>query len=117
MRACDEFMLDCPLYREPLRQDAVFAQISKERACRVLNCLRDLTELSSKFKYDGNAVLPTSDEKEAAAAFRKISLFLHTDRLSAAFDSEKKGDCACSEIFLCVCYFCVCYSGGEGCRG
>ena len=91
MRACDEFVLDCPLYRGSLRQALVFAQISKERACRVLNCLRDSTELSSKFKYDGCAVLPTSGEREAGSVYRKISLLLHADRLPAAIDGANRG--------------------------
>ena len=45
MRACDEFVLNCPLYRGSLREAPVFAQISKERACRVLNSLRDCSGL------------------------------------------------------------------------
>ena len=79
LRACDEFVFDCPQYHLQLESRGTSQQVTKERASRLLNCLKDFTELSSRFsEYEQLVVQPGSSEQQAQKVFRKLSLLCTT---------------------------------------
>ncbi len=92
LRACDEFMLDCPRYAQPLSSPGLLYHITKERTSRVLNCLHDFAALSSKFSdHVLYVVKADSAEQQVQKAYRKLSLLLHSDKLPPLIDGQRKG--------------------------
>ena len=92
LRACDELVMDCPLYNQPLSSPDQLKYLTKQRTSRVLNCLKDFAALCSTFaEHAQYAVDATSSERQAQKAYRKLSLVLHPDKLLAHIDGERKG--------------------------
>ena len=94
MRACDEFVLDCPLYHRPLDNQAVLDQVTKDRTARVLACLQDFTKLCSSAadQYQHIAVVASSSQQDVHKAFRVLCKLLHTDKLPMSVDGDNKGE-------------------------
>ena len=92
LRACDEFVLDCPRYAQPLSSPGLLDHMTKERTSRVLNCLHDFAALSSKFSDHVQYVVKVdSVEQQLQKVYRKLSLLLHSDKLPPSIDGERKG--------------------------
>ena len=92
LRACDEFVLDCPRYDQPLSSPGLLYHMTKERTARVLNCLHDFAALSANFSDHVQYVVDAdSVEQQVQKVYRKLSLLLHSDKLPALIDGERKG--------------------------
>ena len=90
LRACDEFVLDCPLYHRSLDTQLVLDEVTRKRTARVLACLQDFTKLcsSAAAQYNQFTVEANSSQHDAVKAFRMLSKLLHTDKLPATIDGS-----------------------------